>query len=93
MADVFLTPKQISEQYPVGLSAVYAACTHGGLAHYRLPAASGRPGKYLVRQSDFLAWLEGCRAGTPNPVTPPTATPGPVARPPRPRLQRLRLRP
>jgi hypothetical protein len=59
--DVLLTPAQLAGKYPVSRSTIYSACQEGLLAHYRLPAKKGARGKYLVKETDFLAWLESNR--------------------------------
>jgi len=56
----FVTPKQLSKLYPVSLSTIYEACK-SGLPHYRIPAKKGRRGKYLIRLSDWVAWMESHR--------------------------------
>ena len=40
---------------------VYAACKDGLLSHYRVPSRPGRRGKYVLRETDVLTWLEGYR--------------------------------
>ncbi|MDB5306079.1 MAG: hypothetical protein JWO38_281 [Gemmataceae bacterium] len=57
----FLTPAQLAKRFPIARSSVYAACQAGLLTHYRLPAKKGARGKYLVKLSDFVAWLESNR--------------------------------
>jgi hypothetical protein len=59
--DILLTPAQLAKHYPVSRSSIYSACQDGLLAHYRLPAKKRRRGKYLIKESDFLAWLESNR--------------------------------
>ena len=54
----FLTPAQLAKKYPVSRSTLYSACQDGLLPHYRVPAKRGKRGKYLIKESDFLAWLE-----------------------------------
>lgn len=60
MSDTYLTPLQISKKYPVSRSTLYEAC-QDGLPHYRVPARRGKRGKYLIKESDFLLWLESFR--------------------------------
>ncbi len=59
----FLTPAQIAKKYPVSRSTIYSACAAGLLSHFRIPSRRGRKGKgkYLIREADFLAWLESNR--------------------------------
>ena len=57
----FWTPKELSEEYPVSRSTIYGACRAGLIRHYRVPSGRGKKGKLLVREVDFLAWLETCR--------------------------------
>ncbi len=72
--DELLTPAQLAKKYPVSRSTLYSACADGLLAHYRLPAKKKSRGKYLIKLSDFLAWLEanrheaGARAGASVPL-------------------------
>ncbi len=71
-----LTPAALAAKYPVSRSTIYSACKDGLLAHYRVPATRGKRGKYLIKEEDFLAWLEGNRheagdAPPPAPATPP----------------------
>ena len=54
----FLTPSQLVTKYPVSRSTIYSACQDGLLAFYRIPAKRGKRGKYLIKECDFLAWLE-----------------------------------
>lgn len=58
---MFLTPAQIAKKYPVSRSTVYGACTDGLLPHYRVPSRKGARGKVLIKEDDFLAWLESNR--------------------------------
>lgn len=55
------TPAQLAATYPVSRSGLYAACVDGLLPHYRIPSKSGKRGKYLISEADFLAWLESNR--------------------------------
>jgi excisionase family DNA binding protein len=87
----FLTPAQIAQNYPVSRSALYAACRDGLLPYYRLPSRRGARGKYLIREADFLAWLERHRHGG-EAVTPPPAGVPPTPPRPRPRLHHVRVR-
>ena len=52
-----MTPAQLAEKYPVSRSTIYAAC-RTGLPHYRVPAKKGKRGKYLIKEDEFLVWLE-----------------------------------
>lgn len=56
--ETFLTPATIARKYPVSKSTVYSACQDGLIPHYRIPAKKGKRGKYLIRETDFLGWLE-----------------------------------
>jgi excisionase family DNA binding protein len=56
-----MTPAGLAKKYPVSRSTLYSACQEGLLPHYRLPAKKGKRGKYLIKESDFLAWLESNR--------------------------------
>jgi len=56
-----MTPAQLAEKYPVSRSSLYAACADGLLPHYRVPSRKGSRGKCLIREADFLAWLESNR--------------------------------
>lgn len=58
MPETFLTPAQLAEKYPISRSTLYSACQEGLLPHYRIPAKRGSRGKYIVKESEFLAWLE-----------------------------------
>ena len=76
-----LTPAQLADKYPVSRSMIYSACQEGLLPHYRVPAKRGARGKYLIAESDFLAWLESNRhesddeAGASSTPRPPKVTP------------------
>jgi hypothetical protein len=61
----FLTPAQLVAKYKnaVSRSTIYSACQDGMLTHYRVPAKKGARGKYLIKESDFLSWLESLRRG------------------------------
>ena len=61
MPESFLTPAQLAEKYPISRSTLYSACQEGLLPHYRIPAKRGSRGKYIVKESEFLAWLEANR--------------------------------
>jgi hypothetical protein len=64
----FLTTGQLVKKYPfASLSLVYAACKAGRLPHYRVGKTPGRRGKYVIREADFLAWVESCRVGETRP--------------------------
>ena len=56
--EAFLTPAQIAVSYPVSKSTIYSACQNGLIPHYRIAAKKGTRGKYLIKLSDFLVWLE-----------------------------------
>lgn len=66
--DSLLTPSQLAKKYPVSRSTIYSACQDGLLSFYRLPSKKGTRGKYLIRESDFVVWLESNRheAGEPE---------------------------
>ena len=57
----FFTPKELSQKYPVSRSTIYGACTGGALPHYRVSSKRGGRGKYLIKETDFLVWLESNR--------------------------------
>src|SRR5687767_8792759 len=58
----FLSPASLVKKYTfVTRSALYAAMKDGLLPFYRLPSRKGARGKYLIKESEFLAWLEGNR--------------------------------
>lgn len=57
----FLTPAQLAKDYPVSKSTLYSAMKDGLLPFYRIPSKRGARGKYLVKLSDFLSWLESNR--------------------------------
>ena len=61
MAESFLTPAQLAKKYPISRSTIYSVCQDGLLPHYRIPAKRGSRGKYIVKESEFLAWLEANR--------------------------------
>ncbi|WP_439621948.1 helix-turn-helix domain-containing protein [Gemmata sp.] len=60
-SDPLQPPAWYAEHYPVSLSTLYSACQDGLLAHYRIPAKKGKRGKYLIKLSDFITWLESYR--------------------------------
>jgi hypothetical protein len=78
-----LSPAEIDAKYSISRSTVYAACRAGMLPHYRVPAKKGARGKYLVREVDFLAWLETLKpAGqvmSPSASAPASSHPAPVS--------------
>jgi excisionase family DNA binding protein len=57
MNDELLTPRQVKEQYPLGLSTVYLLCEQRQLAHIRV-GGRGRRGKILIRRSDVEEYLD-----------------------------------
>jgi excisionase family DNA binding protein len=57
----YLTPAEVAATYRVSLSAVYAACKTGQLAHHRVSTKPGTRGKYLIRATDLQAWLNAQR--------------------------------
>ncbi len=72
-----LTVKQIAERAGVGVNLVYAWCADGELRHFRL-GATGRRGKILVAEDDWVAFLEARRVGTslaPEPSPPSLSEP------------------
>lgn len=73
--DVLLTPAQYAKKYPVSRSTIYSACQDGLLAHYRVPAKRGKKGKYLIAESDFVAWLESNRREASGETPPPAPKP------------------
>jgi excisionase family DNA binding protein len=66
-----LSPADISTRYSVSRSTTYAACRSGMLAHYRVPSKKGVKGKYLIKESDLLAWLETLKSS--GSASPPSA--------------------
>lgn len=79
----FLTPAEVVATYPVSLSAVYAACRTGQLAHHRVRTTPATRGKYLIRVADVDAWLaaqrvEGDRVRT-SPPAPASSPPAPAS--------------
>lgn len=71
----FLTPAEIVKRHPwVSRSTLYGAMKAGFLPHYRVPSKRGARGKYLLKESEFLAWVESTRqvaAGAPAPPATP----------------------
>lgn len=68
--DDLLSIAALAGKYPVSKSLIYAACQGGLIPHYRIPARNGKRGKYLIREGDFMAWLEQHRvdkAAAPSP--------------------------
>jgi excisionase family DNA binding protein len=56
------TPTELAAKYPfLSRSAIYEAIHAEQLPFYRVPTRRGAKGKYLVREADFLAWLESYR--------------------------------
>jgi excisionase family DNA binding protein len=87
-----LTPAQLAAKYPVSLSTLYSACKDGLIPHYRVPARKGRKGKgkYLIKEEDFVAWLEKNKLGGEEEKQAPPPTPVTT---PRPRPLHIRLKP
>lgn len=55
-----LTVKQAAEQVGISESLVYEWCAEGILPHYRF-GRKGRRGKILIDETEFEAFLAGCR--------------------------------
>ena len=55
-----LTVKQVAERLGVSESLVYEWCSEGVLPHYRF-GRKGRRGKILIDETEFDAFLAGCR--------------------------------
>lgn len=69
----FLSIAALADKYPVSKSLIYAACQGGLIRHYRVPARNGNRGKYLIREGDFMDWLEQHRVertAAPSPPVP-----------------------
>ena len=76
-SDNFVTPSQLAAKYPVSRSTIYSACRAGLVTHFRVPSRKGSKGKYVIRESDFLAWLDRNKheAGAPAPASATPVTP------------------
>jgi len=68
-------PAYYAENYPLSRSLLYSAMKDGLLPFFRVPSKRGARGKYLIKEADFLAWLQGNRheteASVPTVTTPP----------------------
>lgn len=64
-----LTVKQAAERVGVSESLVYEWCAEGVLPHYRF-GRKGRRGKILIDDTEFDAFLAGCRQEVRNDTTP-----------------------
>jgi hypothetical protein len=71
---VMLSPTAISEKYSVSRSTIYAACRLGMVPHYRVPSKRGASGKYLIRETDLLAWFASLKSSA-GPMTPSASAP------------------
>ena len=58
----FRTPAQLAEKYTwTSRSAIYGAMKDGLLPYYRFPSGKGKKGKLLVKEAEFLAFVESTR--------------------------------
>ena len=55
-----LTPKQAARRLGVSDSLIYEWCAEGVLTHYRF-GRKGRRGRILIDETEFEAFLAGCR--------------------------------
>lgn len=63
MSDL-MTPADLAAKYPwASRSTLYSAMKDGLLPYYRLPSGLGKKGKYLIKESEFVGWVESNRVG------------------------------